>query len=124
MYSNRKSFVTGLTILYLLSVVYEYWCIEDLSKQIEDLKYETEHQMTEIEREINDLEEEIDALGDRCDRIGNSLTLFDERVSALEMMATEDTEEQIQDEITEGEIEMLAQLVEAEAGLHREVSRG
>jgi hypothetical protein len=120
MYSNKKSLATSMVVLYLLLAVYEFWCIDDLNKQLDDV----EAQMTELEREMNDLEVELDEIGDRYDNLNNCFALLDERVSALEVMAedmkkiesTEDTEEQIQDEITEGEIEILAQLIEAEAG--------
>ena len=106
-----------MVVLYLLLCLYEFWCIDDLNEQLNDVEDRIvfiELQMTNLEHELNDIEEELDALNNRCDNIGNNLTILDSRVSALE--ATEDSEEQIEEEIRDGEIEILAQLIEAEAG--------
>ena len=120
MYSNKKSFVTGVAILYLLMALYEFRWIDNLNEQLDDVEVQMT-QMTELEREMNDLEGCIDDLYDTCDSLDNSISILSARISALEVKldsleSTEDIEKQIADEIKEGEIEALAQLVEAEAG--------
>lgn len=119
MYSSKRSFVTGMVVLYFLLALYEFWCIDDLNKQLKDVRDQNsfiELQMTDIERELNELEEELDEICNRYDTLNNYISSLDQRISTLETTVTEDSEEQIQDEIKEGEIEALAQLVEAEAG--------
>lgn len=119
MYSSKRNFVTGMVVLYLLLALYEFWCIDDLNKQLNDVKQQmadVESEINNLAEEINDLEEELDALNNRCDNLDNYISSLDQRISDLETATvTEDSEEQIQDEIKEGEIEALAQLIEAEA---------
>lgn len=120
MYSSRKNRLIAFIILYSVLIFGVYWSDMELKKQLTELEDNMvfiELQLNALEKEINELEEEIDELNDRCDNFDNYITSLSERVSALEeVQATEDTEEQIEDEIAEGEIEMLAQLIEAEAG--------
>ena len=52
MYSNKKSFVTGMVVLYLLLCLYEFWCIDDLNEQLNDV----EDRIVFIELQMTNLE--------------------------------------------------------------------
>lgn len=114
MYSNKKSFVTGVAILYLLMALYEFRWIDNLNEQLDDVEDRItfiELQMNDLEKEMNNVEEEINALNDKCDYLDSYISSIDQGIHSIE-----DTKEQIEEEIKEGEIEALAQIIEAEAG--------
>lgn len=116
MHSSKKSFVAALLLLYFVSGFGTYWNKKELEEQITNLKDDVmlvNLKMNTLEREIRDLEDEVDELNNRCDNLDNYISSLSLRISDLEVV---DDEEQIEDETKEGEIEMLAQLIEAEAG--------
>ena len=117
MYSSKKSFVTAMAILYFMMGFGTYWQtrqLEELITNVENDLNEMDIELNELEKEVNELEREVDALNDRCDNLGNYIAYLDQRVSTLEVSVS--NYEQVKEEINEGEMEMLAQLIEAEAG--------
>lgn len=109
MYISQKSKGMALIILYLLLAFYLYWNYVDLNNRLNKLEADIiaqEQELKEIENELREIEEELDSLNNRLDNLNEDSSYY----------IIEDSEEQIEEEIKEGEMEMLAQLIEAEAG--------
>lgn len=105
---TRRSQRISLWLLYLLSIFVMYWQHMDIIDKIDTISM----QMCEISEDMNDLEDAIKDLRYELDRFYISDNVVHTHMSNV----IEDSEEQIRDEIVEGEIETLAQLIEAEAG--------
>lgn len=114
MYTSQKSKGMALIILYLLLAFNLYWSYVDLNNKFNELEADIiaqEQELKEIENELREIEEELDSLNNRLENLSNTV-LNDDSSNYI----IEDSEEQIEEEIKEGEMEMLAQLIEAEAG--------
>ena len=85
-----------------------YWQHMDIIDKIDTISM----QMCEISEDMNDLEDAIKDLRYELDRFYISDNVVHTHMSNV----IEDSEEQIREEICLGEIEALAQLIEAEAG--------
>lgn len=95
-----KKFWQIYLLLFLLFFIYDWNFNEYVKDTLKNITYE----MRDIEEELDDIHEEIENLPTLHTR-SNDVGYY-----------TYDSEEQIQEEIREGEMEMLAQLIEAEAG--------
>lgn len=105
---TKRSQRISLWFLYLLSIFVMYWQHMDIIDKIDTISM----QMCEISEEMNDLEDAIYDLRYSIDRFYIPDTIVHTHMSDV----IEDSKEQIHEEIVEGEIEVLAQLIEAEAG--------
>lgn len=117
MHSSKKGFVTVVAILYFVMGFSTYWQTKRLEEQIANLRNnmkDIDFQMKELEDEIRELEDEVDDLSNKYDNLHNSFSNLSSRVSSLEIALEEKDEQTI--DIFEGEIEILAALIEAEAG--------
>ena len=122
MYISQKSKGMSLMLLYLLLAFQLYWSCVDLNNRFNKLEADIiaqEQELKEIEEELRELEEELDSLNNRLDNLSNTVDTYSLEVYLNEDSSNyiiEDSEEQIEEEIKEGEMELLAQLIEAEAG--------
>lgn len=93
-----KKFWQIYLLLFILFVMYDWNFNEYVKDTLKDITYE----MRDVEEELDDIHEEIENIPHtRADEIG---------------YYTYDSAEQIAEEIRLGEMELLAQLIEAEAG--------
>lgn len=93
-----KRVVTAVGLLYLLTAFYMFWWCNELIKKVEKIEYAVE----EVNKNIKVIEYESVSR--------NRFDTFDITEPTI------DTDEQIAEEIIFGDIELLAQLIEAEAG--------
>ena len=121
MYINKKSLLVGTLLLYLSLFGCMYLDADNLKlkKQLAETQNQIDFvklQNTSIQRKLNEIEGELDEISDNYDNLSNEFAIYRSSIPTLEEVQEDDLQEEIIQEIAEGEIEMLAQLVEAEAG--------
>ena len=105
---TRRSLTCSVGLLYFcLYFTIAWWCI-DLVDRVDTLNM----QVCELSERMDRLENSISDLRYSIDKFYIPDTIVHTHMSDV----IEDSKEQIREEIVEGEIEALAQLIEAEAG--------
>ena len=116
MWMTRKSKACGALLLYFVLMFANYWSIVEIDKDLAEI----ENDIYEIHEAVEDLCSSMNKMSEELRKTHEQINYIHKEVEHTHMSDviedSKELEEEIREEICLGEIEALAQLIEAEAG--------